>query len=276
MSLLSTINSNHVTKPMGCRMVIAGNEKIGKTTFACSAPRPLLIPLEHGYSGINVNATSMIKEFSQVCQLLQEIIASCQAGQFPFQTLIFDSGTALEITIHDAVVKSDPKYKPSMTMESAHGGYGRAYPIAMDNFEYFLTLCDTLAQNFGINIIMTCHVFANKVIDPTSGEFDTWDLLLHSPKNLKTYGKRERLTQWADIVGFLHEPIVVSETESGMFQGISLNQGRQLGVERTPTYVAGNRYGLKGTISIPETNGWNAMASAILETRKIDYMNKDV
>jgi hypothetical protein len=58
---------------------------------------------------------------------------------------------------------------------------------------------------------MDAHVFAAKMIDPAFGEFDSWDLLLHSPKNNKNYGKREMLTQWADLVGFLHEPFFITK-----------------------------------------------------------------
>jgi len=64
MSMLNNITHTSKTHS-GIRAVIAGVEKIGKTTFTCSAPRPLLIPFEHGYQGINVNMTPQPTTFTQ-------------------------------------------------------------------------------------------------------------------------------------------------------------------------------------------------------------------
>ena len=49
-----------------------------------------------------------------------------------------------------------------------------------------------------------------------------------------------------------------------------------MGIERTPNYIAGNRYGLNGTITIPELNGWNAIAEAIHTSKGLDFFNKDI
>ena len=181
---------NHSSQRTGIRAVISGVEKVGKTTLACSAPRTLLVPLEQGFASVSINKTPMLEAFSDVLTLLDEIITKCQQKQFPYQTLAFDSATALERLIHDAVLRSDPQFikgnKKALTMEAALGGYGKAYQYANELFAQFLARCDYLAVNHAINIILTCHVFAAKVIDPTAGEYDTWDLLLHSPKNQKS------------------------------------------------------------------------------------------
>ena len=265
----------------GIRVVIAGVEKIGKTTFTCSAPRPLLIPLEHGYMGIKVNTTPQPASFTDVISLLDEIITTAQKGKFQFKSLIFDSATALERLIHDAVLASDPAFKKgnknALTMESALGGYGKAYQYANEKFAEFLSKCDQLATFGAINIILTCHVFAGKVIDPAFGEYDAWDLLLHSPKNNKTYGKREMLMQWADIVGFLHEPLFISKSkDSDVSMGISKNAGRILGVERIPAYAAGNRFGMKGELSVAKEQSWNYLAHAIYKSCGLDVYNRDI
>ncbi len=281
MGILDYVSTAH--PKVGMRALIAGQEKIGKTTLACSAPRPLLVPLEQGFASQTVHKTPMLEFYSDTIALLDEIILAAQAGTFRYQSVIFDSATALERQIHDAVLKSDPTYgkgnKKALTMEAALGGYGKAYQYANELFHGFLNRCDLLATNAGINIILTCHVFAARVIDPTSGEYDTWDMLLHSPKNQKTYGKREMITQWADLVGFLYEPMYVAEgnPEKGKFlnKGISANQGRVLAINRTPGYVAGNRYGVTADVQIPKEKGWNALANSIYNSCGLDYFNRD-
>jgi hypothetical protein len=276
-SILNTVTSG-VTRA-GLRMVIAGQEKMGKTTLCAYAPGALLVPLEVGYAGVNVNKTAMLQTWEEVLQLMQEVTTLAQRGQFPFKTLVFDSATALERHIHDAIIRRDPAYRPGskkvITMESCHGGYGKGYNLANEEFDQFLQQCDTLAVYGGINIILTCHVFASKVMDPTSGEYDSWDLLLHSPKNQKTYGKRERVSQWADVIGFLYEPVFVSKTE-GMVKAVSQNKGRVMGLSRTPSYLAGNRFGVIGEYPIPAppANGWNTFASVLHHYAGIDVFTR--
>lgn len=271
---------SHSTQPTGIRAVISGVEKVGKTTLACSAPRALLVPLEQGFVGVAINRTPMLETFSDLMALLDEVIGKIQQGSFPYQSLVFDSATALERLIHAAVLRTDPQFatnnKKALTMESALGGYGKAYQYANELFGNFLSRCDRIAINGRVNIILTCHVFAAKVMDPAFGEYDTWDLLLHSPKNQKAYGKREMITQWADVVGFLHEPLFISEDKAKtLVKGISANAGRILAVNRTPGYVAGNRFGITRDIQIPHQKGWNNLASEIYNSCCLDVFNRD-
>jgi hypothetical protein len=266
----------------GIRAVVAGQEKIGKTTFCTGAPGALLVPLEVGFAGVTGAKTSMLQTLEEVWQFNSEVIALAQRGQFPYRSIVYDSSTALERHIHDYVLKQDPLYKPnspkkSVTMDSAHGGYGKAYNFANDYFNGILQQFDQMAIYGGLNIILTCHVFASKVVDPTAGEYDSWDLLLHSPKNQKTYGKREALTQWADFVGFLYEPVFISQAnEKSIARASSQNKGRVLGLSRTPSYTAGNRFGIMGELSIPAppANGWNSFAQALYVATGIDLYTR--
>lgn len=280
MGILDSVNSSQT--PSGVRAVIAGVEKVGKTTFAVSAPRAILVPLEMGYSGVTVMKTPMLDKYADVIALLDEIIAACSAGKFAYQSVVFDSATALERLIHQQVLATDPTYaagnKKAMTMESALGGYGKAYQYANELMDIFLKRCDILAQYYRINIVLTCHVFAAEVLDPMHGKYDSWDLLLHSPKNQKTYGKREMLTQWADIVGFLHEPMFIVK-DGDTSKGVTANKGRVMAIMRTPAYVAGNRFRMQADIPIPapvaKQHGWNFLAQAIHTACGVDVFNRD-
>ena len=266
MSLLSGITTG--VGGGGSRIVIVGQEKMGKTSLVAQAPGCLLIPSEVGFGGVQVAKTPLVETFDALNTTMDEIIYYCSTGQFPYQTLAFDSATAMERLIHEKVIMTDPTNKKGAnTMESAHGGYGKAYNLANQYFEDLLKKWDTLANTYGVNILLTCHTFACTVNDPTVGEFESWDILLHSPKNQKTYGKRELLTQWADVVGFLYEPLlVIADAKSDSSRAISQNRGRVMGMSRTPSYVAGNRYGVVGEIPISKENGWNEFAHAIYQS----------
>jgi hypothetical protein len=289
-SALDTIQTG--TKQVGARIVIAGQEKIGKTTLACGAPRALLIPMEMGFGSIGVAKTKQIEQFEELMATLRDVRTRAQAGTFPYASIVLDSATAAERTVHQKTIEGDKDWKPGnakgVNMETALGGYGKAYQTANNYFGEILSICDELARWGGINIVWTAHVFAAKMIDPAFGEFDSWDLLLHSPKNNKNYGKREMLTQWADLVGFLHEPFFITKGDQ-IQQATTLNQGRVIGVERKPAYVAGNRFGIVGTIPIPTAppatpsaliagHSWNQLAQAVhvATAGQIDLFNRDI
>ena len=112
---------SHSSQSTGIRVVISCVEKVGKTTLACSAPRALLIPLEQGFAGVQINKTPMLETFADLLILLDEVIAKIQQGTFQYQSLVFDSATALERLIHAAVLRTDPQFaannKKAMTME---------------------------------------------------------------------------------------------------------------------------------------------------------------
>jgi hypothetical protein len=261
----------------GLRMCIAGQEKIGKTTLSCGAPGTLLVPMEIGYGGVQVAKVPLIQNYESMLQLVGEIMQLATTGQFPYKSLVFDSVTALERLLHDYVIRLDPSSKhgtnKSVTMTSAHGGYGKAYDMSNTIFEELLKQLDLLAVHVGVNIIFTGHVFSSRVSDPTVGEYDSWEILLHSPKNQKTYGKREIFTQWLDVIGFLYEPLyLIEDTKTGANRGITQNKGRVMAVSRTPAYLAGNRFGLIGELPIaaPPNNGWNSFAQALHTASGID------
>lgn len=266
MSLLHQISTG--ISDNGPRIVIAGQEKMGKTSLACQAPNVLLIPTELGYGSVEVPKLPMIESYDILMSTLDDLIRWCAVGTCPYQSLAFDSVTAIERLIHEKVISLDPNNKKgSNTMESCHGGFGKGYNLANQYFEDFLVKkLDILSSVYKRIIILTCHVFAAEIVDPNVGTFNSWDLLLHSPKNQKTYGKREFLTQWADVIGFLYEPLLVIESDKKDSRAISQNKGRVLGLSRTPSYVAGNRYQAIGEISISKDNGWNEFAHKIYQS----------
>lgn len=280
MSMLSTITTG--PSRSGVRVILAGQEKMGKTTLGAGAPGVLLIPCEVGFAGVGCAKTAMLQSLEELWALNEEIEGYARAGQFPFKTLFFDSATAIERFIHTYVLQSDPLFNPknakkSVTMDSAHGGYGKAYNLSNDYFAGLMAVWDRLAVNHGINIVLTCHVFSSKIQDPTVGEYDVWDLLLHSPKNNKTYGKREMITQWADMIGFLYEPLFISQAnEKAMAKASSQGKGRVIGLSRTPSYVAGNRFGIMGEVPLPgpPANGWNNIAQALYQASGVDVFTR--
>ena len=248
----------------GIRMVVYAQEKMGKTTFATAAPDAVLIPLEQGYADVDTSkvlVAPMVKTLPELYAQLQDIYKRCADGTFPKKSVVFDSVTALERIIYASITEAeaDPKHK---TMNAAMGGYGKAYDYAMGLFTGILDGLDHIVTYHGINVIFTAHAFSAKHIDPSAGEFDIWDILLHSPKNSKTYGFREVFTQWVDICGFMHDNIIATE-QNGIQAAAKVGEERAMSLTRAPAYVAGNRFKMTGDLVIPLEGGWNVFANAL-------------
>lgn len=282
MNYLAQITSGKPAKQPGQRIVISGVEGVGKTTFACSAPNSLLIPLEAGFASIKTaRLPNVLTTWGQVEALCLELIATAKAGKLERgNSLVWDTATALERIMQEETLRIDDKgrkqHGKNHSMATAHDGYGKAYLVARSYFSQWLGWLDELSLYGGINNLVPCHVFAATVVDPSQGEYQSFDLLLHAPRDQKNYGARELLTQWADCVAFLHSPLIVVKNEGEKnARGISAGQGRMLAVDRAPAYTAKNRYGLHEAISVPELNGWNNFADAIFKSKGIDLYNRE-
>ena len=267
----------------GLRAIIGGVEGVGKTTLACSAPDSLLIPIESGYGVISSARTAQLTHWLHLDQVVTEIEESAKAGTFPYKSLVIDTVTAAERLLHAFVISKDTSWSEGnpkgLTMESALGGYGKAYLLATSLFDEFLRKLDNLAVFYQINVIFTCHVFPARVVNPEVGEYDCWDLQLHAPKNQKTFGKRESFTQWADLIGIMHGEFIVRKAEKGETLRMAIDKGttddqRIMELNRSPAYVAKNRFGVKDTVMIPREKGWNHLAKAIYDASGRDFWNR--
>lgn len=281
MSLLNSITD--APAGQGQRIVLYGQEKMGKTTLACDAPNALLVPLEDGHAGIKVRSLPRLTHWEHVQQLMGDLDAGLADGTLqPNTTLVWDSVTALERMMQDYTMRMSPGYDARAdSMNSVHGGYGKGWGILTASFIGWLAHLDRLKMH-GINHVLICHSITLEVQDPAYGGYHQHDVALYSPKSAKSSGPREALVQWADMIGFIHEPMYIQKTERGsgankqtvLAQGIAQGKGRVLEIERSPAWVAGNRYALTGNVQIPAEGGWNHLAQAIYDSKQIDLYRR--
>lgn len=287
MSYLSTVLAE--PKQEGKIIVIAGEVGLGKSTLVSGAPNRLYVPTEMGEP--QPNSLPLMTRWEDVLGLVDELIATAQAGKPIPSSVAWDSATAMERLLFDYTVRNDPdalagkKLASKLTMATAHGAYGKAYDWARDRFEDFLKKCELLRINVGTHFIFTCHTFTERVVDPTVGEYDKISLLLYSPKNAKTYGPREYLEQQASLIALLRKPILVSKGEK-FNQAIDAGQGRILSVAPQPSFTAKNRFGLVDDIPMVydralsdgenSKNLWNALAAAVWQGsgQRVDLWNR--
>lgn len=213
------------------KVVIYGPPKIGKTTFAVSAPASIGILTEDGIDAIEATAFPLAKTYDDVLSALHVL----QNEQHEFQSVFVDSLDWLEPLIL-AKICAEQRVK---NIEDI--GYGKGYIMADDVWRGFFSELDKLRNERNMTIICIAHEQINKVRNPTlSEDYDAYSLKLN---------KRAVaiINEWADVIGFCAHEVMTRNVDSGFNQketkAITTGQ-RKLHVNPHPAYVAGNRYGM--------------------------------
>lgn len=212
------------------KILLAGEPKIGKSTFAASAPNSIGILTEDGLSGIDAQAfplaTSLDDVYGAIGTLLNE--------QHDFQSVFVDSLDWMEPLVHQHVCKANG-WKD---IESP--GFGKGYVAAMAEWRNLLDGFEALRTQRGMAVILICHVKQKRIESPTHEGYDAWVLKL----NDRATGL---VSEWADIVGFAAHRIAIKQTDAGF--GNKENKARALNervlhIAPHPAYPSGSRFGL--------------------------------
>ena len=110
------------------RLLTYGVAGVGKTLFATSAPRPVVVQTEDGLGTISASTFGVLRSFDAV----MEALGSLYTEAHDFETLVVDSLDWLEPLVwqHTAQTHNQPD------IESF--GYGKGYLAALDTWRSFL------------------------------------------------------------------------------------------------------------------------------------------
>lgn len=213
------------------KILLAGEPKIGKSTFAAMAPNSIGIQTEDGLTGVDAQAfplaTSLDDVYSAIGTLLND--------EHDFQSVFLDSLDWCEPLIHAHVCKANG-WKDIETP-----GFGKGYVAAAAEWRTLLDGFEALRQQRGMAIILICHVKQQRIESPTHEGYDAWVLKLHNRASAL-------VEEWADIVGFAAHRITLKKTDAGFgnkeTKALKTNE-RMLHLEAHPAYPSGNRFGLQ-------------------------------
>lgn len=234
------------------RVVIHGAQKIGKTTFAAGAYKPIFIPLEDGLQGVEVdafNGGAPLQSYEEVDQAL----SSLYAEKHEFGTVVVDSTDWLEPLIWQHVCK-----KNNWSSIEAPG-YGKGYVEANHVWRDFLSKLNTLRMERGMAIILIAHSAVKRFESPDSEAFDRTELKMQK-------GALGLIVEWADAILYAQEETAIKKESNGFntrARGVSTGR-RIIQCNAKPSFIAGNRYGLPDVL--PLENGWSALMAAMTPT----------
>lgn len=151
---------------MGAQIhVIAGNNGVGKTTWASSFPKTVIADLESGSHHIeNVSriGKEQLKDLVAFRLLIKELIETSHN----FQTFVVDSVEALEGLISDFVCAEG---KVS-SLEDYGGGYGKGHSRTREIMREIMMDIQSLRDIKSITTILVAHTQVKTISDPATNQ----------------------------------------------------------------------------------------------------------
>lgn len=230
------------------RLVVYGQEGVGKTTLAAQLPSPLVLDTEAGSGQLVVDRVP-VGSLEDLGDALREILAERAAGRLPYRTVVLDTADRIWNMAADHVCRE----KGWKSIEDA--GYGKGLKMATEQFCTCITALDSLVAA-GLYVVCVCHAKVETLSLPDKEDFSVYQLKVSAP------GKQAEesaafLKQWADAVVFCQFNTLV---DSG--SGKARAQTRVMRTSHGPCWEAKNRYGLPETLRM-DAQGVHALVMAV-------------
>jgi hypothetical protein len=230
--------------------LVYGEPGVGKSTWAADAPDVAFLALERGAEQLPVRRLRIGQRDPQTFEEVQAIVNHITNEKPEFGALAIDTVDGLERMIFDHVAKLAGK--PSV----ADIGYGKGYDAGIGLLRQLMARFERL-KDFGVHVIILAHAKLETFQNPEGADFNFWDLEL----NKRTSGT---LVKWADCVLFARREQYALE-EGGKVRGVGTSV-RFLNTQKSPTFVAKNRYNLPDKLPLR----WSEYAAALAAYKPAD------
>lgn len=237
---LANISRGKRDRPM--RIVIAGVDKVGKSTFASQAPSPVFLGAEEGTDQLDVPRFPMPETWRDVLDAIEFLTAE----EHSYKTFVIDTLDWMEPLIWRHVCESGGK----SSIEDF--GFGKGYVAAVDEWRILLAAIERMRAAKSMHVVLIAHTHIKPFKSPDSEDYDRYEMKLHA----KAAGL---VREWADLVLFAtYETYAVKDERTKRVKGISTG-ARIMHTVRTAAWDAGSRYPLPDTLPL----SWADLASAI-------------
>lgn len=231
--------------PKAPRIIVHGEPGVGKTTFACSAPAPIVIQTEDGLGTLDVPAFPLAKSYDDVLGAL----AALYQEEHAYSTLVIDSLDWMEPLVWQKTCET-------LGVASIEApGYGKGYVEASTWWKTFFTAITSLRDDRGMTVIITAHSQVVRVEDPLLPAYDRHDLKLHKRASALA-------EEYADVILFANWKTIAISEKAGFNQQrmrATTTGEREMHTVGQPAFLAKNRYGLTSPLPL----SWNAFIGAM-------------
>ena len=231
------------------RITIFGVPGIGKTTFACEAPNPVILSTESGLpakyraGGEKPIPIIPIFTYADVINTLEEILA--HINEIPYDTIIIDSVTQLDALIQLEFIKNDPSQRDSKIQGSAMGAgkFGVGATDSKLKHDMVVKLGDKIAFK-GKTVIYIAHSMVVKLASPDEETYTQYSLQFENQKSAKVYLNNP------DAVLYAHFEINVATSKGTKKIQATTTGDRRINTGKSATAVSKNRFDLPDDIEL--------------------------
>ncbi|MCE7028445.1 ATP-binding protein [Jiella avicenniae] len=248
---LSDLRTVRADKPP--RVLIYGNEGVGKTTLASEFPNPVFLQAEEGTPGeLELSSFGTLPTFGAVMEAMEALYND----EHDFNTVVVDSVTALQRLIFVETCRRGDEYGNAKARIEDFG-YGKGYVNAKVVLREFLEGCDLLRRDRGMAIVLIAHSVVTTFNDPETASYDRYEIDLHK----QLLGE---VTRDLDAILLLKKPVKTEEEKKG-FNGTRTRASGAATVVLMhpigkPAFVAKNRYGMPESLRFDRGKGFEALA----------------
>lgn len=243
MSLLETIIQKPAWKPQ--RFLIYGTPGVGKTTFAASAPKPILLNVEDGLGDISCpHWPTNAKTFDEVLGRMRSLYSE----KHDFETFILDGLTGVRPFVYKKVCEEKGKE------HIEDFGYGKGYEYALVYWQKLMDGLEALRDK-GMTIVLICHDQVKSHNNPETDSYDRYMPLLDKQAS-------SLFLKWADNVFFLTYQIYTSKSGQGFAEKNKAKGGekRVIRTQERGTHIAKNRLrNIPYELTLQKEDGWSVL-----------------
>ena len=205
------------------KVVVYGQEGVGKSTFASKFPNPVFIDTEGSTKQLDVARFDAPTSWEMLMQQVDYI----KKNNTGFQTLVIDTADwAEKLCIKKVCSKAQKDGIEDF-------GWGKGYVYVQEEFGKLLNSLEEVVQR-GINVVITAHA--------EMGAYDRWELKL-------TKQCSPMLKEWADMLLFANYKTLVVKTDDKKYKGQG-GQQRIVYTTHTASWDAKNRFDLPEVIPL--------------------------
>jgi len=223
--------------------LLYGQPGIGKSTFAASLPKPIVIATER-LDQINVPKLPVPRDFKG----LYDQIDALDKEQHEYESIVLDTVDAAELLIWQRVC-SEGKVK---SIEEYAGGWGKGYTRARELWTGLLSKLSDMSERY--NVLLTAHAHVKTFADPSlSTPYDRWVMKIHDKS-------AEIIRQMVDLILFVQLETTIQKDTPKARKGRGIVSGdRVLWTQPATGYEAKNRYDLESPLEF----SWEALQEGI-------------
>lgn len=230
---------NGVQYSSGVKVVVYGQEGVGKSTLAAAFPGAVFIDCEGSTTRMNVRRLQKPTSWQMLCDEV-EFVRQKHAEK-GYQTLIFDTFDWAERLALDDICATHK-------VNGIEGlNYGKGWEYEKEMIGRFLDMTERLIAE-GVNVVFLCHAISRKTTAPeVMEEYDHWELKLGS----KTTNKiAPLLKEWSDMTLFLAFQTNIIATDDKGKKHKATSTKRVMYTTKSAWWDAKNRFGLPEILPI--------------------------